>query len=384
MSEERSTLHEPRLALPDLIIFLGRGGESEPEQLVSGAQRASVRQLVDDAREVGRFRRLVLATNDHALADELAAKCPELAIVETGDAIDFGEQLREIVRSLNSAAVAYVGGGSAPLLDAAGLRGLVAAIAEPDRVAANNALSSDWVGFRPAEAVFRTQPIRTDNDLAWRLHHDAGLVRVPIEQALATTLDIDTPTDLALLRRAPGVPPLLRRYLDEAVPDLPAVGAVEELMADPYRTLIVAGRVNVTILAAVERQVSFNKRLFIEERGMRASGRQARGEVRTLLAVLLREVGPERFFAMLAELGDGLIFDTRPLFAHLAPQLSAADRFASDLLRPDLIANPLVREFTDAARAARIPVVLGGHALVTGGLWLLATLARAAKERAGQ
>jgi hypothetical protein len=116
---------------------------------------------------------------------------------------------------------------------------------------------------------------------------------------------------------------------------------------------------------------------------MRASGRQARGEVRTLLAVLLQEVGPERFFALLADLGDGIIFDTRPLFAQLAPDLSAADRFASDLLRPDLIANPLVRDFTAAARAARIPVVLGGHALVTGGLWLLATRARAAKERAG-
>jgi hypothetical protein len=185
---------------------------------------------------------------------------------------------------------------------------------------------------------------------------------VALDQSLATTLDIDTPTDLALLRRAPGVPPLLRRYLDDAVPDLPALPAIEALLIDPYRTVIIAGRVNVTILASVERQVSFLKRLFIEERGMRASGRQARGEVRTILAALLREVGPERFFAILADLGDGLVFDTRPLFAHLAPDLSAADRFASDLLRPDLIANPLVRDFTAAARAARIPVLLGGHA----------------------
>ncbi len=340
-----------------------------------------MRQLVADARGAGLFRRIVLATNDRALAEELSAGCPELVIVETADAIDFGEQLRAIVAELGSAAVAYVGGGSAPLLDASGLARLVAAIEEPGRVAANNALSSDWVGFRPADALFRTDPIRTDNDLAWRLHHDAGLARVPIEQALATTLDIDTPTDLALLRHAPGVPPLLHQYLEEAMPDLPAVAAIEALLTDPYRTLIIAGRVNVTILAAVERQVSFNKRLYIEERGMRASGRQARGEVRTLLAVLLREVGPERFFTILSDLGDGLSFDTRPLFAHLAPDLSAADRFASDLLRPDLIANPLVRDFTAAAQAANIPVILGGHALVTGGLWLLATRARAAKEQ---
>lgn len=367
---------------PDLVVFFGRGGESEPERLVSGAQRASVRQLVADAQAVGLFRRIVLATNDHAFADEVVRGCPDLIVVETGDTIVFGDQLRAIVEQLGSAAVAYVGGGSAPLLDAEGLRLLVAAIEQPGHVAANNALSSDWVGFRPAEAIFRTETIRTDNDLAWRLHHDAGLVRVPLDQTLATTLDIDTPTDLALLRRAPGLPRLLLEYLDEAVPDLAALPAIEALLTDPYRTLIIAGRVNVTILASVERQVSFLKRLFIEERGMRASGRQARGEVRTLLATLLQEVGPGRFFDLLADLGDGVIFDTRPLFAHLVPDLSASDRFASDLLRPDLIGNPLVRDFTAAARDARIPVVLGGHALVTGGLWLLAARARAAKEQA--
>jgi len=365
---------------PDLIVFYGRGGESEPERLVAGAQRASVRQLCADARDAGVFRRLVLATNDRALAQELGGGGADLLVVETGDTIVFGEQLRAIVGQLDSAAVVYVGGGSAPLLDIAGLRLLVAAIEQPGQVAANNALSSDWVGFRPADALARTAPILTDNDLAWRLHHDAGLARVPLDANLATTLDIDTPTDLALLRLAPGVPPLLRRYLDDAVPDFPALPAIEALLIDPYRTLIIAGRVNVGILAAVERQVSFLKRLFIEERGMRASGRQARGEVRTLLAVLLHEVGPERFFALLATLGDGLLFDTRPLFAQLAPDLSAADRFASDLLRPELIGNPLVRDFTAAARDAGIPILLGGHALVTGGLALLATRARVAKE----
>lgn len=380
MTEPRSTSHAPRPTPPDLVVFYGRGGASEPERLVAGAQQASVRQVLGDAAATGVFGRVVLATNDRALAAGLIPACPGLIVVETGDAIDFGEQLRAIVRELGSAAVAYVGGGSAPLLDADGLRRLVAAVTVPGHVAANNALSSDWVAFRPADALFRTAPIRTDNDLAWRLHHDAGLARVPLEQSLATTLDIDTPTDLALLRRAPGVPPHLRRYLDAAVPDHPALPAIEALLLDPYRTLIIAGRVNVGILAAVERQVSFLKRLFIEERGMRASGRQARGEVRTILAVLLREVGPERFFALLAELGDGLLFDTRPLFAQLAPDLSAADRFASDLLRPDLIANPLVRDFTAAARATPLPVVLGGHALVTGGLSLLAARARAAKE----
>lgn len=363
----------------DLIVFHGRGGASGPERLVVGAQQASVRQLLADAGGAGCFRRIALATNDATFAMEQSAAYPALVVVPTGDTIVFGEQLRAIARQLGAAAIVYVGGGSAPLLDVAGLRQLVAAVDEPGWVAANNFLSSDWVAFRPATALDRTDPIRTDNDLAWRLHHDAGLARVAGEPTLVGTLDIDTPTDLALLRRAPGVPPLLAAYLAAHAPELPALAAVERVMADPYRTLIVAGRVNTTIWARVEREVSFMKRLFVEERGMRANGRQARGEVRTLLATLLHEVGPVRFFALLAELGDALVFDTRPLFAQLAPHLSAVDRFASDLLRPDLIADPFARDFTAAARDAPLPVVLGGHALVTGGLWLLATRANRAK-----
>ena len=364
---------------PDLIVFYGHGGVSEPERVVAGAQQASVRQLLADAELAGSFRRIALVTNDEALAASLAATWPALVIVPTGETIVFGEQLRAVVQQLDSAAVVYIGGGGAPLLDLEGLRRLVALVDRAGQVAANNFLSSDWVAFRPASALLATAPIHTDNDLAWRLHHDAELERVTAEQTLVSTLDIDTPTDLALLSLAHDVPPLLRAYLDQHVPEFPALSAVEAVMGDPYRTLIIAGRLNTGIWAKVEREVSFLKRLFIEERGMRASGRQAREEVRTLLATLLQEVGPTRFFTIMAGLGDALVFDTRPLFAHLVPHLSTADRFASDLLRPDLIADPLVREFTAAARDAPLPVLLGGHALVTGGLWLLASRVRAAK-----
>lgn len=366
---------------PDLIVFYGRGGESEPETLVDGAHRAVTRQLFADAAAVDLFRRLVLVTNDDELADALAGRA---LLVRTPATIVFGEQLREVVRRLDSAAVVYLGGGSTPLLGPADLGDIVAAIETPGQVVANNYLSSDYAGFRPAAAVFQTAPIHTDNDLAWRLHHDAGLARVPGERTLAGTLDIDTPTDLALLRLAPGMPPGLRAYLDARAPDLPALAAVERTMSDPYRTLLVAGRLNTQLWNQVTRDLWFLKRLFVEEQGMRASGRQERGEVRSLLGLLLRDVGPARFFGHLAELGDAAILDTRPLFAHLVPHLSRADRFASDLLRPDLIADPLAREFTAAAREATLPVVLGGHTLLAGGLWLLAQRVREAKAADGR
>ena len=54
-------------------------------------------------------------------------------------------------------------------------------------------------------------------------------------------------------------------------------------------------------------------------RGARHAGRRSRssGEARTALGFLYREIGPQAFFARLGELGDGMLFDTRVLFAHL-------------------------------------------------------------------
>jgi len=65
--------------------------------------------------------------------------------------------------------------------------------------------------------------------------------------------------------------------------------------------------------------------------------------------------------------------DTRVLLAH---RIGAAerrwpepeDRFASDLLLPERVRDPWLRELTTSAASARIPIVLGGHSIVGPGL----------------
>ncbi len=66
-----------------------------------------------------------------------------------------------------------------------------------------------------------------------------------------------------------------------------------------------------------------------------------------------------------------MLFDTRVLFAHLGWQPSAQDRFASDLFRSDALPPGELRAFTEAARHAAFPLLLGGHTLVSGVLWTL-------------
>jgi len=47
------------------------------------------------------------------------------------------------------------------------------------------------------------------------------------------------------------------------------------------------------------------------------------------------------------------------------------ERYAADLGMVDDIADPFLRDFTQAINEAPIPVLTGGHALVSGGLWTL-------------
>jgi hypothetical protein len=143
------------------------------------------------------------------------------------------------------------------------------------------------------------------------------------------------------------------------------------LVTTPERELVVAGRVGAPVWSFLESQTACRVRMLAEERGMQAAGRDTSGEARTALGFLYREIGPQSFFTRLGELGDGMLFDTRVLFAHLGWQPSAQDRFASDLFRADTIAHGELRTFTAAARAAAFPLLLGGQTLVSGVLWTL-------------
>ena len=104
---------------------------------------------------------------------------------------------------------------------------------------------------------------------------------------------------------------------------------------------------------------------------MRVDGRQERGEVRSILGFYLEQVGMSRFFQTLGQLGNAAFIDSRVIFHHFRLELPAPDRFLSDLGQPHEIQDPFAREFTQTALEAPIPVVLGGHSLISGGLLAL-------------
>ena len=96
----------------------------------------------------------------------------------------------------------------------------------------------------------------------------------------------------------------------------------------------------------------------------------------------LELVGVERFFDELAELVDGVLFDNRVILAARGLWPSTVDRFNSDLYRWERVEEPFLRHFTRVAAAVRVPMVLGGHAVVAGGLMALVELFEAGERKA--
>jgi hypothetical protein len=264
-----------------------------------------------------------------------------------------------------------MGGGSVPLFGADEFADVASRLATGGAVT-NNAFSSDLVAFPVSERTLAIiEGVERDNGLARALKEDAGLDLQALDRTLATQFDIDTPTDLCVLALTGYGGPRLKACVRSLDLDLSRYRAVLPLFIDQTKQLLVAGRVGTHAWSYLERETACRVRLFAEERGMEADGRASDGSARSLLGYHLEAVGLERFFETLAELGDAAFIDTRVLLAHKRIDASREDRFLSDLGRWQDIREPFQRDFTRAALAAPVPVLLGGHSLMSGGLMAL-------------
>ena len=362
---------------PALVVFLGGLGDSGVEGMVAGARVAASLDTIEAALHSGAYAGAILVTDGRVDLPPL----PEGVTVDAdGGPYHFGRRLAEVVHRHGLERVVYLGGGSLPLLGERELAGVAEALAEDGSLVTNNLYSSDMVGF-PAEALGRIELPDSDNRLARVLAEEAGLAVRALERTVASQLDIDGPTDLAVLALTGEGGPRLREYLRTLVLDLNRYRRVLPLFCDRNAEITVAGRVGSHAWHYLERETACRVRLFAEERGLEAEGRAAAGKARSLVGFYLEQAGPQRFFGSLAELGDAAIIDTRVLLAHMRTDAARSDRFLSDLGRWREVAEPFLREFTQAAVEAPIPVLLGGHSLVSGGLMALNEFAWREGER---
>jgi hypothetical protein len=341
---------------------------------MAGAHRAAAQDLLEVLTQLESIDRAILATDNPSWAARLADLPVELDVDPPGARFHFGRRLAELIEHYEAERVLYTGGGSAPLFSSEHWATVADRLDQADRlVITNNVHSCDWAGFAPAQEAAPLIARQTnDNAVAWTLANDGGFPVESQRASAATRFDIDTPADLLIADRHPQIGRHLRGYLDELGWKSPHLDGVLAEMAREGGSLLVAGRVSAAAWGATEQAARCWVRVFSEERGMRASGRQSRGEVRSLLADYLDLVGVERFFEKLGELANGVLLDNRVILAARQLWPSAIDRFNSDLYRWEEVEDPFLQSLTRAAAEAPIPVVMGGHSVVGGGLMALA------------
>jgi hypothetical protein len=332
------------------------------------------------------------------------------AVIATGDGDGrtFGGRLRDLARELAGFdGLIVLGSGAMPLATVADRRRFVEAARRPREALANNRFSADVVAFGGLGPLVRLPDLRTDNALPRWLAEVHGYRVLDLKGRWRLGVDLDSPLDILLTRLDRGrdaitTPPEV---------DLGAVrqrlAAVARVSRDPGAELLVAGRVSTGGLGWLERSTACRVRAVVEERGLRAgadgpwparlgsvggqdseaigSSAGSRPPASVLGAVVERD-GPDHLGEILGRLADAAVVDTRVLLAHRLGRDEGSwpapeDRFASDLLLPDRIADPWLRQLTAAALAAPIPILLGGHSLVGPGLRLALAATSHGKRR---
>lgn len=364
---------------PWLVVMLGGMGGGRLEELLRSALEASALDAIECALATGRFERALLLT-DRAPALALPFGV-EVDVDRPGEVFQYGRRLAGAVERHVIEALVYLGGGSAPLLEGRDFEALANALggggADTLGVGvSNNFYSADLFGLRPAALLGALEPPPgNDNGVPRRLRDDHGVAFSELPRTLATQTNLDTPIDLAALALSGRGGLRLRRVLD-GVPMPARLGEAARVFTERAAEVLVAGRVASRAWQYLERETACRVRLLAEERGMAAAGREEDGGARSMLGMLIGaggiEAGARAFFGeQLPQLCDAAFIDVRPALVQLGLRPSRADRFAADLGQANEIEDAGLRALVEAANASPVPVVLGGHSLVAGGLMLL-------------
>ena len=355
-----------------LLMMVGPMGDHPLEQQMGHILRVAARETIRRIMDTGQVARVILAAPDREGLEDLGrAPFPLEVDLDPGNRpFEFGTRLAELIQRHRISRLLYVGAGAAPLMSTAGWEAVLSAFAEIEEgLLTNNLHSSDWIAVAPAEIIpTRARRLPTDNAMAWVLHREAGLPARVWPRSTASLLDLDTPVDALIAAQHPQAPAALREAVARTGWDPSRVHRIQALLRTPGSRLILAGRVPSWAWAALERHAQVWTRVFSEERGMQASARMQRGEVRSLVYAYLQTIGPQRFFETLAELADGALLDIRVWMAAAGRWPSPADRYAADLFAVSEIRDPVIREWIEAAARAPLAILVGGHTLVAAGL----------------
>ena len=349
------------------VIFHAPAGPSDIERMVASAREASACDLVQSLQTLVSTIVVVCSPDSSHAFESIGASVR--VVVETEN-FHFGETLKQIIRDFELSSVVYFGSGSGTLLTSEQLADIVGFTRRTQTEALfNNYYSCDFAVFTDTSSLLQLPLPATDNGLGFSLS-DHGVKCYSLPRSLATQFDLDTPIDLLLLKEAARGGTRLRAFLNAQQFDHPSLQQISSLLVERTALVYLVGRVSPVTWQAFEQQVACRTAGIIEGRGMKAyADRQS-----PVLANLFHQRGFAEFFRALEESADAAIIDSRPLLARHGVLPSPHERFSCDLFQVSELSDPIWIEFAQRAIDCSIPILLGGHSLVSGGLYLLSEI----------
>lgn len=363
------------------FVFEGGRHSGDVEGWVARAREEMALLLARRLVDTDLLDKVVFVTDRPALAERAASSVGVDTAVTPGESASsfhFGRRLAQVIAEYDAAGFVYMSGGSGLLMNMDELAGFVLATRErPGGVVANNVYSADMFGAVDSQAALSAELPAADNGVPMAAHA-AGIPVYGLPPTTGNTFDIDTPSDLIVLG---DVIPILAPYA-QCVRDVATAGPVERAtpvlaaaraaLAEDLAEIALIGRVSPATVADLNSRTTCRLRVYSEERGMRAFGRDKPGMARSLIGKMIESGGPRAFFADLAWCSDAAFIDTRVLLAHMGAALSQEERFCSDLFLWENVQSGDAACLVRAALDAQIPVMLGGHSLVSGAVRALA------------
>ncbi len=355
------------------VIFEGSQPKSMVEEMMAKVRQAALLDNLEKMKCIPSLGKIYLHTNRPELVESATCLGAEVLLNSIGpDQFHFGKAMQATIKEHGLTRVLCLSGAGCPLITVEELQMICQKLLQREQfVYTNNTQSVDIIAFTVPEAIAEAELPVMDNSFALTLRDQLGLKMELMPHSLGLMFDIDTPSDILVLGASPFGGLRTKAAIESFNLDYSNLEQAKAVLRDEYEDVVLIGRVGAPVIGRLNAVLKLRLRVFSEERGMKSLGRIKAQEVVSLLGLLIDNAGLDQFFNYLAWVARCAFIDSRVLIYHYRYDPSDRDRYLSDLGCWKEIEHPWLREFTRAAVECQIPVVLGGHSLVSGSLWAL-------------
>ena len=298
-------------------------------------------------------------------------KFPSIIFEKIGKNFNFGKSLINIKNKYSLDKIFYFGAGSCYFLKTDELKFIFENTIN-GQFLSNNLVSSDFISFSLSdldEKIILNFP-NIDNYFSSYLMKETSLKYVKMPVSLGSVFDIDTPNDFAILSKNTNNSNKIGNYISNSIFKNINLDRFIKILSSKSNEIFVYGRINPLNLYMAERNIPCKIRFLSEERGLKVRGRASA----SLLSKIFQSENFDIFFDMFENICNACILDTRVIFSLFAGEYDQEELYLSDMQMWKQIKNPFIKSFTKKVSESKVPIILGGHSIVNGGLMALSNL----------